>query len=481
MTDFSKHLVLAKETGDFITQSPDPFHSIKNISNNLRDSGFQNLSIHESFVGNLKPGSKYYYTLNDTTIVAFVVGMKFQPGNGFKVIAGHTDTPNLRVKPLSKYTGSSGCIQVGVECYGGGLWHTWFDRDLGISGRVLVRTSSNEIKQKLVKVDKPVARVSTLCIHLQNSEERTAFKVNKENHMIPIISTETSYLKDSVEQQLSFKDTWKDAQEPLLLKLIAEQLDIEVSDIADFELSLFDTQPACIGGINDEFLYSARLDNLATCFVSIKALIEHSSSLEDDEDISLVVLFDHEEVGSASSVGAGSPIMSEAVKRISSSFLPGGNMNTDLYVRTIHKSFVLSVDMAHAIHPNYSSKHEKSHSPKMNAGVVLKSNGNQRYTTNSITGFVIRELSRIANLVPLQEFVVRNDCPCGSTIGPIISSNTGIRCVDAGMPQLSMHSCREVMGTADLTNGLELFKAFFCYFRDIDSKLQLTNICLPCA
>ena len=400
------------------------------------------------------------------------------------------NSPNLKVKPRSKRS-ASGCVQLGVECYGGGLWHTWFDRDLGISGRVLVRTKTEEgketVKQQFVKVDQPVARVSTLCIHLQTAEERRAFKVNKEEHMTPVLGTQpaASVLVAGAKAQLTGsaedggadgkEDAWAKEQEPLLMDLLATNLGIEKKDIVDFELNLFDTQPASLGGIKSEFLNSARLDNQATCFVASEALAQYveNGGPENDEDISLIALFDHEEIGSQSAQGAGSPVMVEAVRRISSALTDHPHaLDPDVFSSTIRRSFVFSVDQAHAIHPNYSSKHEKNHAPKMNAGVVMKTNQNQRYSTNGVTGFIVRELTRKADMTPVQEFVVRNDCPCGTTIGPIISAATGIRTVDAGMPQLSMHSCREVMGVADLTNGLDLFTAFFTHFREIDDALE---------
>lgn len=398
------------------------------------------------------------------------------------LMPGHTDSPNLKVKPNAKRS-ESGCVMLGVECYGGGLWHTWLDRDLGLSGRVLVRSKSDDGKEKIVqkflKVHKPIARVSSLCIHLQSAEERRSLTVNKENHLAPLLGT-AGILMDGVKNQLTGEeagdiDFWKSKQEPLILDLIAKELNIEIKDIADFELNLFDTQPATLGGIKDEFLYSARLDNQATCFVSIEGLIAHTNSIdfENDVDISMVCLFDHEEVGSQSAQGAGSPIVSEAVRRISTALSDNpGTLNPDLYSASIRKSFLFSVDQAHAVHPNFPSKHEKNHAPFMNKGVVMKTNQNQRYTTNSVTGFFVREIVRKSGITPVQEFVVRNDCPCGSTIGPILSSNTGIRAVDAGMPQLSMHSCREVMGIVDLTNCLELFQAFFKHFREIDDCLE---------
>jgi len=374
------------------------------------------------------------------------------------------------------------------------MWHTWFDRDLGISGRVLVRSTNSDsgketIEQKFLKIDDPIARVSTLCIHLQSADERRAFAVNKENHLSPILGTQ-QILENAVEEQLTGniggeedqtkvkveeeeKDFWKKEQEPLLLKLIASKLGIDVKDIADFELNLFDTQPAALGGIQSEFLYSGRLDNLATCFVSTEALIAHSNSecFETDGDVSMICLFDHEEVGSTSAQGAGSPLIAEAVGRVTTA-LSGGESNHDIRAACVRKSFFLSIDQAHAVHPNYAAKHESNHAPQMNKGVVIKSNANQRYTTNGITGFIVREIVRKAGITPMQEFCVRNDCPCGSTIGPIVASQTGIRTIDAGMPQLSMHSCREVMGIVDLTNGLDLFCAFFKHFRDIDDALE---------
>ena len=364
------------------------------------------------------------------------------------------------------------------------LWHTWFDRDLGISGRVLVRTTDadtqkEKIEQQFVQINRPVARVSTLCIHLQTAEERGSFKTNKEEHLSPILGTQT-LLEASAGKQLNHTggndgDGWKKGQEPALMSLIASELDIDIKQIANFELGLFDCQPASLGGIKNEFLYSARLDNLATVFVALETIVEYSKSedVATDDMISLVAFFDHEEIGSSSTHGAGSPVMSEAVSRITTAL--SGNPQSrdpDIYASAVRKSFIVSCDQAHAVHPNYPSKHEKNHGPKMNGGVVLKTNQNQRYATNCVTGFLAREVASKGTRVPLQEFVVRSDCPCGTTIGPILSANTGIRTVDVGMPQLSMHSCREVMGIADLSHGMNLFKSFFKYFNEVDESLE---------
>lgn len=304
---------------------------------------------------------------------------------------------------------------------------------------------------------------------------REAFEINKEDHLAPILSYAASKAITGGEKEATDEeevDSWKSNQNNLLLDAIADEVGVDVKKIADFELNLYDVQRASLGGARSEFIHSARLDNLASCFMALESLLLHvSSDLENDEDIPLVVMFDHEEVGSQSATGAGSPIISEAVRRISTA-LNSGESNPDLYGVTLKKSFVLSSDQAHAVHPNYSNKHEKAHSPKMNHGMVIKTNSNQRYATNGVSGFIIREIARRAGLPPVQEFVVRQDCACGSTIGPIISANTGIRAIDMGCPQLSMHSIRETMGVADLTNGINLFKAYFKHFRAVDSSIR---------
>jgi len=236
-------------------------------------------------------------------------------------------------------------------------------------------------------------------------------------------------------------------------------------DIKDFDISLCDTQPGQFWGAQNEFFSAPRLDNQVHCFTATRALVEHAAKQSGSETaISMIVCFDHEEVGSDSLSGAGSPVMQEAVERVSGCFARG---DEEMHKVSIRKSFLLSADTAHAVHPNYAGKHEPNHMPMMNKGTTIKSNENQRYATNVETGFMLREIARQGG-VGVQEFVVKNDCPCGSTIGPIISSKTGIRCVDIGVPILSMHSIRETMGVADVMNSLVLFKTFFAKFRALD-------------
>jgi aspartyl aminopeptidase len=276
----------------------------------------------------------------------------------------------------------------------------------------------------LVNLKDPIARVSTLCIHLQSAGERDAFKVNKEDHTSPVIATTPALgvpnkdLEKAAAEQIN-GDAWREGQEPALLQAIADNLGVPVTDIADFDLSLYDTQPATVGGLHKEFLYSARLDNLATVFTAVTAMQEHSVDLSDSHDVSVVVFFDHEEVGSASLNGAGSPVMEQAVRRISAALNANGTDSPDLYANAIAKSFCLSIDQAHAVHPNYASKHESQHAPLINGGVVIKTNANQRYATNSLTAFIVRELGKRA-AVPIQEF-------CGTLEGG--AKSRGKKCV----------------------------------------------------
>jgi len=336
---------------DFIDASPEPFHCVKTATERLQKEGFQRLEEGVSWINNnnvsLERNGKYYFTKGGSTIVAFVVGGKYSPGEGgFKVIGAHTDSPNLKLKPITKRSGSK-LVQLSVECYGGGLWHTWFDRDLSLAGRVILRNHSDAtgptFSTRLLNIKRPILRIPNLCIHLRTPDERETFKVNKEDHLMPILCDEVSKAlgkptsskgtsekeketeKDESESEengeatTTSSDRWAESQQPELLTLIAEELQCQVEDIADFELSMYDVQMASQSGLRSEYICSGRLDNLASCFVSLDALESYSrnkSLVSEDGDVSVVALFDHEEVGSGSTVGAGSTIMQETLDRI---------------------------------------------------------------------------------------------------------------------------------------------------------------------
>ena len=289
-----------------MSASTDPFHAVATAVTKLEAAEFSRIWSKNGGGGGgggggatttpIQPGGKYYYTVHHSTLVAFTVGDKFRAnqGGGFHIIGGHTDSPCLKIKPRSKKADKHNCLQLAVECYGGGLWHTWFDRDLSISGKVLVRSGDHEsprVHNKLVQLTDPIARVSTLCIHLQSAEERKAFAVNKEDHTSPIIATSAFAPDQELERGATVQlngDGWQNGQEPMLLQKIAEKLNVAVENIADWDLNLYDVQKASIGGMNQEFLYSARLDNLATVFCATEALANHSNDLSEDTDIAMV-------------------------------------------------------------------------------------------------------------------------------------------------------------------------------------------------
>ncbi|XP_074316547.1 putative aspartyl aminopeptidase [Silene latifolia] len=467
---------VASDLIDFLNASPTAFHAVDESKRRLKEAGFQQISEKDDW--SLEIGKKYFFTRNYSTIVAFTVGKKYVAGNGFYIIGAHTDSPCLKLKPVSKVS-KGGFLEVGVQTYGGGLWHTWFDRDLAVAGRIVVKqvqNGSSTYSHRLVRIQDPIMRIPTLAIHLDRNSD--GFKPNTQSHLAPILATS---VKDELNKVVSEKDVAEhenstEKSKPkdqkhhsLLLKLLAEDAGCEPGDICDFELQACDTQPSIIAGALKEFVFSGRLDNLCSSFCSLKALIDSTSSegsLDDEVGVRVVALFDHEEVGSNSAQGAGSPVIVDAMSRITHAF----SSDFKILKKAVQKSFFVSADMAHALHPNYMDKHEENHQPKMHGGLVIKHNANQRYATNAVTSFIFREIGEKHQL-PVQDFVVRNDTACGSTIGPIVASGVGIRTVDVGAPQLSMHSIREMCAVDDVMYSYKHFKAFFQEISEVDSKV----------
>jgi aspartyl aminopeptidase len=287
------------------------------------------------------------------------------------------------------------------------------------------------------------------------------FKFNNETHLRPVLET-------AIKAQ--FDTTGNDLHNKSLLNLLAKTLDVKVENIINFELSVADFQPGTIGGINNEFIYSARLDNLMHCFTSITSLTETSSdsSLNNETNVRAVLLFDNEEVGSRSAYGAMSPVINEIIERINCAF----KGTSDQVLISKRKSFLISADMAHCIHPNYSDKHDSNHKPMMHRGPVIKVNLENRYSTNAESEAIIEFIAKKYK-IPIQKFCVRNDMACGTTVGPILSSDSGIRSVDIGNPQLSMHSIREVCGVDDIGYCIDLCKHFLEEFASVDAILKV--------
>ncbi|PSR98780.1 Aspartyl aminopeptidase [Actinidia chinensis var. chinensis] len=453
---------------DYLNESWTQFHATAEAKRQLIAAGFHLLNENDEW--DLKPGGRYFFTRNMSCLVAFAIGEKYRGGNGFHVIAAHTDSPCLKLKPKSA-SFKSGYLMVNVQTYGGGLWHTWFDRDLSLAGRVILREKDGTFLHKLIKLKKPLLRIPTLAIHLDRTVNKDGFKPNLETHLIPLLATK---LEDTSSESKEKSNISKAAHHPLLMQVLSDELSCGIEDIASIELNVCDTQPSCLGGANNEFIFSGRLDNLASSYCALRALIdscETTGDLSNEHAIRMIALFDNEEVGSDSVQGAGAPTMFQAMRRIGGC-LAHEYVGEGAIERAIRQSFLVSADMAHGVHPNFLEKHEEHHRPELQKGLVIKHNANQRYATTGVTAFLFKEVAKIHNL-PTQDFAVRNDMGCGSTIGPILASGVGIRTVDCGIAQLSMHSIREICGKEDVDIAYKHFKAFYQTFSSIDRKLNV--------
>ncbi len=402
---------------DFLARSPTPFHATANLAALLAAAGFEALV--ETADWALKPGGRYYSVRNDSSLVAFVLGTEALTRHGIRMLGAHTDSPCLMVRPHPEKN-RRGYFQLGVEVYGGALLNPWFDRDLSLAGRVVVRDgASGRLRSCLVDFRRPLAVIPSLAIHLDREVNRNR-SINAETDIQPLLGQLVG-----------------DATGDLRL-LLAEELAANGAasgEVLDFELCLYDTQPPARIGLGGEFIAAARLDNLLSCYVGVQALLASQGN-----ETRLVVCSDHEEVGSASASGAQGPFLESVLTRL----VPDATERT----RTLGASLLISADNAHGVHPNFPARHEDNHGPLLNRGPVLKINANQRYATNSVTAARLRQCARDAE-VPLQTFVARNDMGCGSTIGPLTATRIGVPTLDLGVPTLAMHSIRELAGAAD--------------------------------
>ncbi|WP_447043675.1 M18 family aminopeptidase [Vreelandella sp. H-I2] len=418
---------------DFLRQSPTSWHAAGNMATRLEQAGFQRLE--EKANWQLTSGKRYYVTRNDSAIIAFQLPESDLAS--LRMIGAHTDSPGLHLKPNATQR-SAGWLQLGVQVYGGVLLAPWFDRDLGLAGRVHLRHADGRLESVLLNVDRAIATIPSLAIHLDR-DVNSGRPINPQTQMAPVLlQSETATLVELVAQWLE------------------EQHGLRAVEVVDFELGFYDVQPPSLVGVKQELVASARLDNLLSCFMGLEALLAC-----DGSQGALLVANDHEEVGSASACGAQGPFLADVLTRINSQLggKDGEKGNDESLIQLIQSSLMISCDNAHALHPNFRDKHDERHGPAINGGPVIKVNASQRYATNSVTGALFRDVCREAD-VPVQSFVTRADMGCGSTIGPITATELGVPTIDVGVPQWAMHSIRETAGTKDveyLTRALTLF------------------------
>ena len=430
---------------DFIKKSPTPFHAVKTMAEMLEQAGFK--CLHESEQWSLQSkqqGERFYVCRNDSSIIAFQINNS-PVENGLRMLGAHTDSPCLKVKPNPEIINNH-YLQLGVEVYGGALLNPWFDRDLSLAGRVSFLNEEGAIDHQLIDLEKPIAVIPSLAIHL-DKEANSKRSIDQQKHLPPVLM---KLPEKNVETKADFKDILLNEVNLNIKQANAEQAEVmqpSAVKVLDYELSFYDVQPPAVIGLHDDFIASARLDNLLSCYTGLVALLD-----SDAKQNTLLVCNDHEEVGSMSAAGAQGPFLKSVLERMCES-------DEDVS-RLIANSMMISADNAHGVHPNYADKHDANHGPILNNGPVIKVNSNQRYASNSETSALFKYLCELAD-VPVQSFVVRSDMACGSTIGPITASEIGVKTVDVGVPTFAMHSIRELAGCWDAFYLYRVFKQFY--------------------
>lgn len=419
---------LIEELLSFMDSAPTAWHAVDQAKNMLNSASFTELD--EGKPWNLVPGKGYYAVRNGSALCAFIL-----PKNKPKrvhIAAAHTDSPSLKIKPRGEYR-KENLLMLGVEVYGGPLLTSWLNRDLGIAGRVVYLGKEGSIQSANIAIDDAPVVIPQLAIHLDREVNTTGLLLNKQTHLSALAAIDYpdgSYLEDMLKKKIAYD------------KLLSR------------ELFLYPLEKARLLGPNSELLSSYRFDNLGSVHAALTGLL--SSVVPADETIKMAALWDNEEVGSDTAQGAASPFFSAIAERILLNF---GASREDFFI-FLHNSLCLSIDQAHALHPNYSEKHDPQHQPLLGGGIVIKSNAQQRYATDGLGEAFVKRLC-LREEIPYQSFVSRGDIPCGSTIGPIHATTTGMRTVDIGCPQLSMHSSRELAAVKDHLMMCKAVQGFF--------------------
>jgi aspartyl aminopeptidase len=411
---------LVQDLAAFIAASPSPYHAVAEGVRRLRAAGFTE----QPEAGPWSDGPGGRYLVRDGTLLAWSVPSPCPPGTPMRVFVGHTDSPTLKIKPRPD-VGAGGWRQAAVEVYGGALWNSWLDRDLGLAGRLALYDGSTV----LVDVHRPLLRVPQLAIHLDRSVNQ-GLSLDAQQHLLPVWGLGSPADGDFV-------------------AFLAAAAGVDAREVAAHDLVVHDVTPPARLGADEELLAAPRLDNLASVHAGLGAL--EAAAADPGGVIAVFVGFDHEEIGSATAVGAAGPLLETLLTRLAGGY--------DARAAAFAASRCLSVDVTHAAHPNYLGHHDPTHRALPNAGPALKVNANQRYATDAPGAAAWHRACRNAG-VPTQVFVSKNTIPCGSTVGPIIATRLGIRTVDVGIPVLSMHSARELCGATDPAYLLAAATAF---------------------
>lgn len=420
---------------EFLNKCHSTFHAIDNIKNILLENGF--IFLQENQKWDLQKGKNYFTIKNNSSIIAFKI-----PKNdyvGYQIVSSHSDSPTFKLKENSQFA-LNGYNKLNTEKYGGMIMSSWLDRPLSIAGRVVIK-ENNTIKTVLVDVDRDLIIIPNLAIHM-NGNVNSGHNFNPQVDMLPIIST------------VDAKNDYLD--------IVCKENNIKKESILSSDLYLYNRVKGTIFGADNEFISSARLDNLQCAYSSIKSLL----SADNDKSIAMACIFDSEEVGSNTKQGADSTFLYDALIRINNSF----NRNYEDYLVSLSNSFMVSADNAHAIHPNFAEKTDITNKPMINKGIVIKHNANQRYTTDAVSNALFKTICDSVG-VPYQSFVNRSDMPGGSTLGNISTSHISINSVDIGLPQLAMHSSYETAGVKDTKYLIDALKKFYSVsFKMVDDK-----------
>ncbi len=424
----------AQQLIDFCYASPTAFHAVATTREMLEKNKF--VQLHENDNWKIKSGGRYYLIRHDSALVAFVVGSAAVAEQGFRIVGAHTDSPGFRIKPAPEMLAEGAYLKLNTEVYGGPILSTWFDRPLAIAGRVALKSKNPMQPQiRLINIRRPVCIIPNIAIHM-NPDANTGFTPNKQVDTLPLLGMITQKLEEK----------------GYLGKLIASELRVKESEILDFDLFLYEHEKGCLIGSAEEFISSARIDDLSSVHAGISAIC----GVGKPEATSVMACFDHEEVGSSTMQGADSQLLAEILERIVIG-LKGGRAE---YFRALAASYIISADGAHAVHPNKGEKADPTSRPLLNRGLVIKLSASRSYTTDAATAATFIQLCDKAG-VKTQRFVNRSDMRGGSTIGPISSTHVSIRSIDIGLPMLAMHSIRELCGIEDHSAMLKVIQELY--------------------